>query len=77
VLPDLLEVQSDHSFHIESCVSGDEVCLLGDTVDDYHDCVIAMSWRKFDNEVDANDIPLVCCKSLQCGALHRVNSVAA
>jgi hypothetical protein len=34
VLLDLLEVQSDHSFHIESSVSGDKVCSLGDTVDD-------------------------------------------
>jgi hypothetical protein len=57
VLPDLLELQSDCSFH---SVSGDEVHALGDTVDDYHDCIIAMSLRKLNNEVDANDVPLVC-----------------
>jgi hypothetical protein len=34
VLPDLIEVQSDYSFCVGSYVSGDEVCPLGDTVDD-------------------------------------------
>jgi hypothetical protein len=44
--PDLVEVQSDCSFCIESCVNEDEVHSLSDTVDDYHDCVVAMSLRK-------------------------------
>jgi hypothetical protein len=60
VLPDLLKVQSNHSFHIESGVSGDKVHSLGDTINDYHDRIIAMSWRKLNNEVDANDISSVC-----------------
>jgi hypothetical protein len=60
VLPDLSEVQSGGTFCIESCVSGDEVCSLGYTINNYNDCVIAMSMRKLDNEVDTDDIPLVC-----------------
>jgi hypothetical protein len=59
VLPDLLVVQSDCSFRVESCVSWDEVHLLGDTVNDYHDHVVAMSWRKLNNEVDVDDIPSI------------------
>jgi hypothetical protein len=60
VLPDLLEVQSDHSFHIESCVSRNEVHTFGDTVNDYHNHIIAIHLRKLDNEVNTNDVPSVC-----------------
>jgi hypothetical protein len=60
VLPDLLEVQSDCSFCIDHGVSGNEICSFSDTVDDYHDCIIAMHMRKLNNEVNANDVPLVC-----------------
>jgi hypothetical protein len=60
VLPDLIEIQSDCFFCIESCVSGDEVRALGDTVNNYHDCIIAMSLRKLNNEVDTHDVPSVC-----------------
>jgi hypothetical protein len=66
VLLDLLVVQSDCCFCIESCVSQDEVPSLGDTVNyyhdtvnDYHDPVAAMSWRKLDNEVDTDNIPSI------------------
>jgi hypothetical protein len=59
VLLDLLKVQSDCSFCIANCVSGDEMCTLSDTVNDYHDCIIAMHLRKFNNEVDTDDIPLI------------------
>jgi hypothetical protein len=68
VLPHLSEVQSCGAFHVESHVSGDEVCSLGYTVSDYHDCVIVMSTRKLNNEVD--DVPLVFC------SLCRVGDVA-
>jgi hypothetical protein len=60
MLPDLFEVQSDRSFHIEGCVHRDEVHLLGDAVNDYHDHVIGMHLRKLNNEVDTNDVPSVC-----------------
>jgi hypothetical protein len=43
VLPDLFEVQSGGTFHIDSCVSGDEMCTLSDNVNDYHFDVI--EWR--------------------------------
>jgi hypothetical protein len=39
-------------------VSGNEVYSFSDTVDDYHDRVIAMHLRKFNNKVDTDDIPL-------------------
>jgi hypothetical protein len=60
LLPDLSELQSGCAFHVESCVSGDKVHTLGDTVDDYYDCVIAMHLRELDNDVDANDVASVC-----------------
>jgi hypothetical protein len=41
-------------------VHGDEVHLFSDTVDDYHDHIIAMCLRKLNNEVNANDVPSVC-----------------
>jgi hypothetical protein len=59
VLPDLLEVQSDHSFCIESCVSGDEMCSLGGTVNNYHNHIVAMHMRKLNNKVDTDDVPLI------------------
>jgi hypothetical protein len=54
VLPDLFEVQSGGTFHIECYVSRDEMCLFGNTVDDYHNHIVAMSLRNLDNEVDTN-----------------------
>jgi hypothetical protein len=33
---------------------------FGNTVDDYHNHIVAMSLRKLNNEVNANDVPLVC-----------------
>jgi hypothetical protein len=59
VLPDFLEVQSDCSFSVDCGVGGNEVHSFSDTVDNYHDCVIAMHLRKFNDKVDTNDIPLI------------------
>jgi hypothetical protein len=59
VLPDLLEVKSDCFFCIDHCISGNEVCLLSDTVNDYHDHVVAMHLKKFNNKVNADDIPSI------------------
>jgi hypothetical protein len=59
VFPDL-EVKSDCSFHVDRGVSGNKMCSLSDTVNDYHDCVITMHFRKLHNKVDTNDIPSVC-----------------
>jgi hypothetical protein len=59
VLPDLLEVQSDCSFHVDHGVSGNEVHSFSDTVSDYHNLIVAMHLRKFNNKVDADDIPSI------------------
>jgi hypothetical protein len=59
VLPDLLEVQSDCSFCVECDVSGNEVCSFSDTVDNYHDHVVAMHLRKLYNKVNTDDVPLI------------------
>jgi hypothetical protein len=49
VLPDFLEIQFDCSLKvsIDYCVGGNEVCSFSNTVDDYHDHIIAMCLRKF------------------------------
>jgi hypothetical protein len=60
VLQDLSEVQSGDAFHIECHVSRDEMCLFCDTVDNYHDHIIAIGMRKLDNEINTDDIPSVC-----------------
>jgi hypothetical protein len=41
-------------------VSGDKVCTVCDTVDDYHDHIVAMSLRKLNNGVRTHDIPSIC-----------------
>jgi hypothetical protein len=41
-------------------MSRDEMYLSSDTVDDYHDHVVAISLRKLNNEVETNNIPSVC-----------------
>jgi hypothetical protein len=73
VLPDLSKVQSSHSFCIDSSVCRNEVYTLGDTVNDDHNCVIAMSLGKLDNEVNANDL----VESQQGGVLCKVDNVGA
>jgi hypothetical protein len=63
--------------------SGDEMRSLSDTVDDYHDTVVAMHLRKLNNEVDTDDVPLIfwsfcklygqCCSTvLQLGVIAKV-----
>jgi hypothetical protein len=59
VLPDLSKVQSGCSFCIDSHVCRDEMCSLGYTVNNYHDCIIAMSLGELNNEVNTDDIPLI------------------
>jgi hypothetical protein len=40
-------------------MSGDEMCLLSDIVNDYHDHVVAMCLRKLNNKVDTDDVPSI------------------
>jgi hypothetical protein len=55
--PDLLKEQEGCTFGIDGCVCGDEVCVLGYTVDDVHNCIIAMGFQQFDYEVDTDHVP--------------------
>jgi hypothetical protein len=43
VFLELSQVQSGSSCHIDSSVDRNEICSFSDTVDDYHDHIIAMS----------------------------------
>jgi hypothetical protein len=56
----LTGVQSHCSFCVESCVSGDKMYMLSDTINDYHDHIVAIHMRKFNNKVDADDVSLIC-----------------
>jgi hypothetical protein len=74
VLPDLLEVQSDCSFYIDCGVSENEVHLLSDTVNNYHDDIVAMSLGQLDNEVDTDGIPSIFWSLCRVGLSIRLTS---
>jgi hypothetical protein len=57
VFPDLSKVQTSGTSGIDSGMCRDEVRMLGYTVDNIHNCVIAMGFRQFDYEVDTDHIP--------------------
>jgi hypothetical protein len=57
VCPDLLREQEGCAFSIDRGVHQDEVHTLGDTVNDIHNCIVAMGFRQFDYEVDADRVP--------------------
>jgi hypothetical protein len=57
VFPDLLKEEESCTFGSDGGVHRDEVCTLGYTVNDIHDCVIAMGFWQFDYEVDADRVP--------------------
>jgi hypothetical protein len=41
-------------------ITSEVVRIASYTVNDYYNHIVAMSLRKLDNEVDTNDVPLVC-----------------
>jgi hypothetical protein len=49
--------QMSGAFSIDGGMHRDEVCMLGYTVDNVHDCVISMGFRQFDYEVNTNYVP--------------------
>jgi hypothetical protein len=57
VSPDLFKERSSGALGIDGGVCRDDVCVLGYTVGDVHDCVIAMGFRQFDYEVHTDHIP--------------------
>jgi hypothetical protein len=57
MFPDLLKEQEGCAFSIDGGMHGDEVCALGYTIDGIYNCVIAMGFRQFDYEVDADCVP--------------------
>jgi hypothetical protein len=57
VFPDLLEEEESCAFGSDGGMRRDEVCVLGYTVNDIHDCVVAMGLRQFDYEVDTDHVP--------------------
>jgi hypothetical protein len=57
VSPDLFKEQTSGALGIDGGMCGDEVCTLGYTVDDIHNCVIAMGFQQLDYEVYADYIP--------------------
>jgi hypothetical protein len=59
VFPDLYKKQMSSTFGIDGGMHRDEVCVLGYTIDNVHNCVIAMGFRQFDYEVNTDHIP--CC----------------
>jgi hypothetical protein len=57
VLLDLSKIQLRSAFSIDHCVSRNKVHLFAHTVDNVHDCVIAMQlWELYDI-VDTDYIP--------------------
>jgi hypothetical protein len=57
VFPDLLKEKESCAFGSDGGVRRDEVRALGYTVDDIHDCIIAMGFQQFNYEVDADRVP--------------------
>jgi hypothetical protein len=57
VSPDLFKEQMSGTFSIDGGMHRDEVCVLGYTVEDIHNCIIALGFRQFDNEVHTDHIP--------------------
>jgi hypothetical protein len=57
VSPDLFKEQTSGAFSIDGGMHRDEVHTLGYTVDDIHNCIIAMGFWQFDYEVHADHVP--------------------
>jgi hypothetical protein len=57
VSPDLFKEQTSSASSIDGGMHRDEVHALGYTVDNIHNCVIAMGFRQFDYEVNADHVP--------------------
>jgi hypothetical protein len=57
VFPDLLKEEESCAFGVEGGMCQDEVCMLGEAVDNTHNCVIAMGFRQLDYEVYADYLP--------------------
>jgi hypothetical protein len=55
VFPDLFEEQECCAFGIDGGMHGDKVCALGYTVDNIHNCVVAMGFRQFNYEVHTDN----------------------
>jgi hypothetical protein len=80
VFPDLSKVQTSSTFGIDSTISGmysDKVCVLGYTVDDIHNCIIAMVFRQLNYEVNTDYVPnlleniaLITLKSCACKCMY-------
>jgi hypothetical protein len=56
VFPDLFKEQEGCTFGIDGGMCGDEVRVLGYTVNDVHNCTIAMGFRQFDYKVNADHV---------------------
>jgi hypothetical protein len=57
VFPDPFKKEESCTFGIDGGMRRDEVRALGYSVDDIHNCVIAMAFRQFDYEVDTDHVP--------------------
>jgi hypothetical protein len=56
VFPDLPKVEMGGAFGCNGGMCRDEVHVFGYTVDDVHNCVIAMGLGQFDYEVNTNHV---------------------
>jgi hypothetical protein len=57
VFPDLFKEEESCAFGIYGGMRRDEVRALRYTVDDTHNCIVAMGFRQFNYEVDADRVP--------------------
>src|SRR3979490_3034898 len=57
VLPALAKEKASRSYCCDGGVRCDKVRALRDTVDDVHNCVVAVGARELDNKVDTDRVP--------------------
>jgi hypothetical protein len=57
VFPDLLEEQESRAFHVDGGMRRDEMCALGQTVNNAHNRIVPMGFRQLDYEVNADCVP--------------------
>jgi hypothetical protein len=57
VFPDLFKEQESCAFSINGGMHRDKVHALGYTVNDVHNCIIAMGFQQLNYEVHADHVP--------------------